>query len=93
VGNTENLNVALDFGFLRNRITGSVDYFKRRSRDLLNVIPVLSGTNFTNLLRQNVGNITLMVVEVTLNAIPIQRRNVTWDFGVNFTYTNPVITT
>jgi iron complex outermembrane receptor protein len=88
---TENLNVALDFGFLRNRITGSVDVFQRRSRDLLNVIPVLSGTNFTNLLLQNVGNVRANGVEVTVNAIPVQKRDVTWDLSVNFTYVNPVI--
>lgn len=88
---TENINLGLDFGFFRNRITGAVDYFKRRSKNLLNVIPVQAGTNFTNLLRTNVGNVTTTGVEVTLNAIPVQSRNVTWDLGFNFTYANPLI--
>jgi iron complex outermembrane receptor protein len=51
----------------------------------------LSGTNFTNLLLQNVGNVRANGVEVTVNAIPVQQRDVTWDLSVNFTYVNPVI--
>lgn len=89
---TRNLNVALDFGLLKNRINGSVDVFRRKSKDLLNVIPVFAGSNFVNLLRQNVGSVESNGVEVSLNAVPVQRRNLTWDFGFNFTYANPEIT-
>lgn len=89
---TTNVNAAIDFGFLKNRITGSVDVFWRKTKDLLSTVPVALGTNFTNLLRQNVGNVESKGVEVTVNAIPVQKRDFTWDLSANFTYVRPEIT-
>jgi TonB-linked SusC/RagA family outer membrane protein len=89
---TKNLNLAVDFGFLQNRITGSVDYFIRKTEDLLSVVPIPLGTNFSNQLLTNVGNIESKGVEVTLNTIPVQSRKVTWELGANFTYIDPEIT-
>jgi iron complex outermembrane receptor protein len=89
---TTNLNAAVDFGLLNNRITGSVDVFSRKTKDLLSSVPIPLGTNFTNQQVRNVGNIESRGVEVTLGATPVQRRNLTWDFSANFTYISPKIT-
>ena len=89
---TTNINAAVDFGFFGNRLSGSVDVFFRKTKDLLSVVPIPLGTNFSNQLLTNVGNIESQGVEVTLNTVPVENRNVTWNFGVNFTYINPEVT-
>jgi TonB-linked SusC/RagA family outer membrane protein len=88
---TENFNVAVDYGFFDNRIAGSVDFFYRKTRDLLSVVPIALGTNFSNQLLTNVGNIESRGFEFTVNATPVKTKNFTWDFGFNLTYINPKI--
>ena len=51
---TETYNIGLDYGFLNNRIYGSVDYYQRHTKDLLNTIPVISGTNYSSLITTGV---------------------------------------
>jgi TonB-dependent starch-binding outer membrane protein SusC len=89
---TTNLNLALDFGLFNNKISGSIDVFNRITKDLLSVVPVSLGTNFSNQLLTNVGNIESKGVEVTLNATPINTKKFQWDLGLNFTYVDPQIT-
>ena len=89
---TRNINVGIDFGFYSNRITGSVDVFNRKTEDLLSRVPISLGTNFSNELLTNVGNIESNGVEFTLNATAVKNQNVTWDIGFNFTYISPKIT-
>jgi iron complex outermembrane receptor protein len=89
---TRNINVAVDFGLYDNRITGSVDFFNRKTEDLLSVVPIPLGTNFSNQLLTNVGNIESNGVEFTLNLTPIKKQNLVWDIGFNFTYLSPKIT-
>lgn len=89
---TRNINFAVDFGFYENRISGSVDLFNRKTEDLLSVVPIALGTNFSNRLLTNVGTIESNGVEFTLNVTPVKNKNVTWDVGFNFTYLTPKIT-
>ncbi len=88
---TTNVNAAIDFGFFGNRLGGSIDVFFRKTKDLLSVVPIALGTNFSNQLLTNVGNIESKGIEVTLNTVPIQKRDLTVNFGVNFTYINPEV--
>lgn len=89
---TETYNAGLDFGFLRNRISGSVDVYYKKTKDLLNSIPVPGGSNFSNILLTNVGNIENKGIEFTLNATPIQSDAFTWDLSYNFTINDTKIT-
>ncbi len=89
---TTNINAAIDFGFLDNRISGTVEGFMRETKDLLSVVPIPAGSNFTNQLFTNVGNIESKGFEVTLNAVPVKSKNVEWEIGANFTYVVPKIT-
>lgn len=89
---TTNINAAIDFGFIENRISGTLEGFLRKTEDLLSTVPIPAGSNFTNRLFTNVGNIESKGLEVTLNTVPVRNKNVEWDFGVNFTYVIPKIT-
>lgn len=83
---TTTYNAGLDFGFFNNRIDGAIDVYYRETKDLLSVIPIPVGTNFSNFLLTNVGNIKNNGVELNVNTIPIQRDDFAWNANFNFTY-------
>ena len=89
---TTTYNIGLDFGFARNRINGSIDVYKRVTKDLLNKVPVASGTNLTNYLLMNVGDMENKGIEVALNFVPIEKKDLRWEFGVNMAYNKNKIT-
>jgi iron complex outermembrane receptor protein len=89
---TTTTNLGLDFGFLNNRISGSVDYYFKKTKDLLSVVPIAAGANFNIELLTNVGNMENRGVEFTLNTTPVKKQNLQWDFGFNFTYNTREIT-
>ena len=89
---TTTYNVGLDFGFMRNRINGSIDLYKRKTNDLLNFVPVSAGTNLTNYLLQNVGDMENKGIEVALNVVPIEQKDLRWEVGVNVAYNKNEIT-
>lgn len=89
---TTTQNIGLDFAFLNNRISGSVDVYKKTTKDLLSVIPVAPGSNFDITLLTNVGNMENKGVEFTLNTVPVKTKELTWDFGFNLTYNKSTIT-
>ena len=89
---TSTFNVGVDFGFLDNRITGSAEYFNKKSKDLLSFITIPAGTNFSNAIFTNIGELEVNGVEFTLNTTPIQRTNLSWDLGFNVTYQENEIT-
>ena len=89
---TTTYNAGLDFGFMRNRINGSIDIYKRVTNDLLNNVPVSSGTNLSNYLLQNVGDMENKGIEVALNVVPIEQKDLRWEVGVNVAYNKNEIT-
>ena len=89
---TTTYNIGLDFGFVRNRINGSIDVYKRVTKDLLNRVPVAAGTNLTNYLLMNVGDMENKGIEVALNVVPIEKKDLRWEVGVNVSYNKNEIT-
>lgn len=89
---TTTTNLGLDFGFANNRISGSVDFYQKKTEDLLSVVPVAPGSNFNIELLTNVGNMENRGVEVAINTIPVANKNLTWNFGFNVTYNQSKIT-
>ncbi len=89
---TTTYNIGLDFGFWNNRINGSVDVYKRVTNDLLNYVPVAGLTNLTNYLLQNVGDMENKGIEVALNVVPIEKKDLRWEIGVNVAYNKNEIT-
>lgn len=89
---TTTYNVGLDFGFLNGRISGSFDYYFRKTDDLLNEVSVAAGTNFKNRVISNIGSMENKGVEFSLNTKPIVNRDLTWDLGFNITYNDNKIT-
>ena len=85
-------NAGLDYGFLDNRIYGSVDVYKRHTKDLLNTINVISGTNYSSVLTTNIGEMDNEGVEFSINAVPVQTKDFKWNLGFNYTWSTSKIT-
>jgi iron complex outermembrane receptor protein len=89
---TTTLNVGLDFSIVRDRLSGSLDVYQRKTKDLLNRIPVPAGTNLTNFITTNIGNMENQGVELALFTTPLRSQNVVLDFGINVAYNTSEIT-
>ncbi len=89
---TSTANIALDYGFLQNRITGSIDFYIKKTSDLLNLIPQPAGTNFDAFFIANVGTMENKGVEFSINAQVLQEQDFTWDAAFNITYNKNTIT-
>lgn len=89
---TATTNVAIDFGFLNQRINGSIEYYQKKTKDLLNRIDAPAGTNFTNIVWANVGNMKNRGIEFNINAAVIEAKDFTWDVGYNITWNKSEIT-
>ena len=72
---TTTANIGLDFGFFNNRLTGSLDFYDKKTKNLLNNINVPVLTNFTSTLVENIGKLDNKGVELGLNAIIIQQKD------------------
>ena len=83
---TTSWNFGLDFGFLDGRIGGSIDFYTRKTKDLLASVPTAAGTNFSKTILTNVGNVDSKGIEVSLNATPIQTKDWEWNLSYNFTW-------
>jgi TonB-dependent starch-binding outer membrane protein SusC len=89
---TTTINVGVDFGFANDRLTGSIELFKKDTEDLLNFTAIPNGVNFSNFLLTNVGSMTNKGIEVTLNFVAVEKEDFNWNVGVNFTSINSEIT-
>jgi iron complex outermembrane receptor protein len=89
---TATYNVGIDYGFLNNRITGSVDFYLKKTTDLLSVVDQPAGTNFSNKILANIGNMENRGVEFTINTQMVRNKTLTWDLGFNITYNKNEIT-
>lgn len=89
---TTTYNAGIDFGFLNNRINGTIDVYKRKTKDLLNTIPVPAGTNFIDLLTTNVGDLENNGFEFTINGILMNKEDLFWEVGFNLAYNKNEIT-
>ena len=83
---TTTYNAGLDYGFLNNRISGAVDVYYRKTTDLLNTVGIAAGTNFSNQLLTNVGELENKGVEFTITGRPIVSRDWNWNLSYNITY-------
>ena len=89
---TTTSNIGLDFGFFNGRVTGSVDYYYRKTTDLINTAFVSAGSNFRNQVTTNIGSLENKGIEAALTVRPIQTEDLQWEISANFTYNKNEIT-
>jgi len=83
---TTTYNVGLDMAFMNDRLTASVDYYYRKTTDLINDVTVAAGSNFKNKVTSNIGELHNQGVEFSLTYRPIVTKDWRWEVGYNFTY-------
>ena len=89
---TTTYNAGVDFGFWKDRLTVSLDAYKRDTKDILNFIPVPGLSNLTNYLNTNIGSMTNLGFEIDANAILVETQDVSWTVGANMAYNHNKIT-
>ncbi|KIO77572.1 membrane protein [Pedobacter lusitanus] len=85
-------NAGLDYGLFNGRVYGSVDVYYKKTKDLLSLVPIAVGTNFSNQLITNVGNMENKGIEASINVSLIKSADVNWDMGFNVTYNKNKVT-
>lgn len=89
---TTSWNAGLDFGFFNNRITGSIEYYKRKTTDLLAYVAVPAGSSTANMLNRNIGSLENYGVEFNIAAKPIVTNDFTWTLSYNVGWNHNEIT-
>lgn len=82
---TKAWNFGVDFGFFAGRLNGSVEYYTRKTEDLLATVPSAAGTNFSKTVTTNVGNVDSQGVEININGAVIDTKD--WGFDLSFNAT------
>jgi TonB-dependent starch-binding outer membrane protein SusC len=80
---TTSVNAGIDFGLVRGRLNGSIDFYDKRTNDLLFVVNVPAGTVPGDRLLTNIGKVRNTGVELTLDAVAIDKRDLRWNIGFN----------
>ncbi|WP_455638641.1 TonB-dependent receptor [Parabacteroides sp.] len=81
---TDQTNIGLDFGVFNNRINGGLDYFWKKTTDMLLQLPVPQSTGYNSIL-SNVGRIDNKGIELFLNTVNIDTKNFKWESNITFT--------
>ena len=89
---TTTYNVGFDFGFWNDRLTGAVDLYQRDTKDLLSYVQVAALSNLTNYLNTNIASLTNKGVELDLNGVLVETRDMSWTAGFNVAYNHNRIT-
>lgn len=84
-------NIGLDFGFFNNRLTGTIEYYDKRTSDLIFDYQVSTNRYPYGWMTANVGDISNKGIEFTINAIPVQTRNFTWSTSLNLSHNKNVV--
>lgn len=89
---TATSNIAFDYGFFDDRLTGSIDYYYKKTKNLLATVSQPALTNFGNQIVGNIGNMEDRGLEFSVNAKIIETKDVSWTANFNITFNKNKIT-
>jgi TonB-linked SusC/RagA family outer membrane protein len=78
------VNIGLDFSILKSRISGSIDYYNRKTRDMLYQYSVPTPPYLYPTIWANVGSMENKGLEVLLNLVPVTTKDFQWTSSFNF---------
>ncbi len=79
-------NVGLDYGLLNGRLSGTIEFYNKKTKDLIWNYPVSTNLYPFGDIAANVGEITNQGIEVSINAVPVQTKNFTWNTTVTLSH-------
>lgn len=80
---TTSYNAALDFGFMNGKINGTLEYYNKKTNDLLFVVNIPAGTNLTDRILTNIGEVENKGVELSLNTNVVNTKDIDWNVNFN----------
>ena len=80
------LNLGIDFGFFKNRLTGTLEYYDKQTTDLIYSYAVSTNRYPFGSMLANVGDISNKGIELSLNVIPVKTENLQWETTVNLSH-------
>ena len=89
---TTTWNVGFDMAWLNNRITASLDWYLRDTKDLLAYVPVPAGMTTTNFMDRNIGELRNIGIEANIGAKPVVTKNFTWNTALNVAWNKNELT-
>lgn len=89
---TATTNLGLDFGFLNGKINGTIDVYNKKTKDLLIYTPIPAGTNLSNYINANIGNLTTRGIDFNINYVAITTKDINWTLGYNISLNQRKIT-
>lgn len=90
VGNT--LNAGIDYGFWQNRVSGSIDVYRKLTKNLIAESNVAPFTNYGSRISSNIGDMENKGIEFLLNVVPVRTDDVNWTLSYNIAYNDNKIT-
>ena len=89
---TKSWNFGIDFGILKDKVNGSIEYYTRKTEDLISTVPAAAGSNFNSQITTNVGNVESNGVELSINYNVLNTKDWGLDMSFNATWENYEIT-
>src|SRR5690606_33142814 len=89
---TATTNIGLDYGFWGGRVFGSIDAYVKKTKDLLATVEIPVGTNYSNQLLTNVGNMENRGIEGSINVQAVKSEHFNWELGFNITVNRNKVT-
>jgi TonB-linked SusC/RagA family outer membrane protein len=89
---TATSNIALDYGFLNGKISGSLEYYYKKTKNLLVDTPVPDGTNLTNHVIANIGTLNTKGIDFNVNVNAVTSKDFNWTFGYNVSFNKVTVT-
>lgn len=83
---TKMFNVGVDFAFLDSRLSGSIEFYNKKTSDLIWSYDVSTNIYPVGYMNANVGDITNTGIELTINAVPVKTKDFTWQTTVNLAH-------
>jgi len=84
-------NIGLDFSFFNNRLSGTIEYYDKRTSDLIYYYPVSTNRYPYGTMTANVGDISNKGIELSINAIPVKTKDFTWNTTLNLSHNKNVV--
>jgi TonB-linked SusC/RagA family outer membrane protein len=89
---TATTNIGLDYGFLNGRINGTIEYYYKKTKNLLEYVQVPDGTNLSNYINANIGNLVTKGVDFNVNVVAIASKDINWTMGYNISFNKRTVT-
>lgn len=85
------LNIGLDFALFNSRLSGTIEYYNKRTSDLIYYYPVSTNRFPFGTMTANVGDISNKGVELTINAVPVKTKDWQWNTTINLAHNKNVV--